>query len=308
MRLDMPGRINSLYPFTSNTPPQIVGQDCPPAGVHLDLDGLTDIYKVHGWDYPHAHDPASETGLLSSLEFCERNGLRATLFVIANSLDDPRKLELVQEAVHRGHEIASHSLTHANLWSLNHEQKRREISESRDKLEKLLGIPVCGFRAPGYRIDHSCIALLEDYGYAYDTSVLPDQTSARHLQVPVSRLTRPQRGFLGTTLVEMPLPSYRPLPFPFNPSYALLLGMKYFYLGLHRFAKRQTPLVLLFHLIDFADPVPSAWLPGLKARIFTLSNMSGAQKRESCQRMLDAVRQRYRLLSTAALLTEPALC
>jgi hypothetical protein len=248
-----------------------------------------------------------ESGFLGSLKFLERNAVQATLFVVANSLNDPRKLELVQEAVRQGHEIASHSLTHPNLTLLDTEQKRREIAESREKIEKLLGVPVRGFRAPGYGIDRECFALLERYGYAYDSSVLPNRHFASQLEIPLSLLAAPQKDFLGTKLVELPVPRYRPLPFPFNPSYSLLLGMGYFRLGFRRFVKRNSPMVLLFHLTDMADPVPREWLNGLKASIFTLSIISRERKQAYCQAMLDMVRQHYQLLTTSALLTSPRL-
>src|SRR5262249_56491307 len=96
-------------------------------------------------------------GLLNSLDLFERNNIQATLFVVANSLDDPRKFELVREAVRRGHEIASHSLTHPKLRSLGYDEKRREVAESREKLERLLGVPVLGFRAHRYHTDRSCL-------------------------------------------------------------------------------------------------------------------------------------------------------
>jgi peptidoglycan/xylan/chitin deacetylase (PgdA/CDA1 family) len=189
---------------------------------------------------------------------------------------------------------------------LDHEQKRREIAESREKLEKLLGVPVRGFRAPGYRIDRVCIALLEQYGYAYDASVLPNQHCAQ-LEVPITSLAIPQKDFLGTALVELPMPRYRPLPFPFNPSYSLLLGMWYFRLGFRQLVKRKAPMILLFHPADMADPVPREWRIGLKESIFTLSIVTRERKQKYCQAMLDLVRQHYRLLTTSALLTSPRL-
>src|SRR5947207_426593 len=87
----------------------------PPAVVHVDLDGAVDIYKGHGWPYPYSDDPLFETGFRRMLDFFTRNHIRATLFVIAHSLDDPRKRELLETAVKHGHELASHTMTHAYL-------------------------------------------------------------------------------------------------------------------------------------------------------------------------------------------------
>jgi len=280
----------------------------PPAVIHVDLDGLTDIYFAHGWKYSHTDDSIFETGLKNILALLERNGVRATFFVIASSLDNPRKRELVQEAVRRGHEIASHSLTHPpRLKSLDRERKSSEIGDSRQKLEEILGLKVRGFRAPGYEIDRACIELLMQYGYEYDSSAFPTASFARRLDTSVAKLAGSRRPFPGTSLIELPLPDYRPLPFPFNPSYSLLFGPSYFQLGLKRFLRSGAPLVLLFHLIDVADPIAPDRLKGLTRRLFTLSILSGQRKLERCQKMLDLVRQHYTLTTTPCLLEEQNL-
>jgi hypothetical protein len=266
--------------------------------VHVDLDGAVDIYRGHGWKYLYADDPIFESGLRNTLQLLGANGIRATLFTVAGSLDDPRKRELLQDAVRAGHEIASHSLTHRLMLNLSPDDKRIEIAESRDKLERTLGVTIRGFRAPGYRLDRACLKLLAEYGYEYDSSAFPTDAVARRLQIPVDRLTTVHRPIEGSELIELPLPDYRPSPFPFNPSYSLLFGERYFRWGLGRTRKRGRPLTLLFHLIDLADPLPRERLTGIASRLFTLSNMSARRKAERCQRMLDLVKEHYTIRST----------
>jgi peptidoglycan/xylan/chitin deacetylase (PgdA/CDA1 family) len=179
--------------------------------VHLDLDGAEDIYHAHGWRYPHGDDPLFESGLKNALTLFERNSIQATLFVVSNSLDNPRKRELVIEALRRGHEVASHTETHPNRLRLTKEQKRLEIVRSREKLESLLGTAVRGFRAPGYQIDRECMELLADSGYEYDSSVFPTRTFARRLESSVAALSAPHHPVPGSPLWELPLPDHRPL-------------------------------------------------------------------------------------------------
>ena len=83
----------------------------------------------------------------------------------------------------------------------------------------------------------------------------------------------PFRPLADRSLLELPLPSYSPLPLPYHPSYAIMLGSWYFRLGESRFRGRGAPLVLVFHLTDLSDPVPDELLPGWKARLFTLSHV-----------------------------------
>jgi len=276
----------------------------PPATVHVDLDGAREIYEGHGWGYPHADDPIFESGLRNFLDFLASNGVRATLFVIARSVRDPRRRALLEAAVEQGHEIASHSLNHRYLTRIDAQGKHEEIGESRRLLERELGVEVHGFRAPGYRIDHESLGILADCGYRYDSSAFPTSRYATALRSSVEQLRRPHRPLPGRELVEWPMPDHRPLPLPFNPSYSLLLGPWLFRSGAARFRRGGRPLTLLFHLIDLADPLGAERLRGVSSRLFTLSTMSAARKRERCQAMLDQVRGAFRIVRTLDAIAE----
>ena len=275
----------------------------PPASIHLDLDGASDIFGVWGWPF-EGQDHVFETGLRGALDLFEANGVQATLFVIASSLDDPRKRELIQEAMRRGHEIASHTATHPNLLKQDSDRKRREIAGSRERLERDLGVKVRGFRAPGYSIDREGIELLAACGYAWDSSAFPTAEFSRRLRTPIERLEAPHQAVTGSDFLELPLPDHRPSPVPFTPSYAHLVGLTYYRWGLRRVRRRGTPLVMLFHLIDFSDPLPAAQLRGWKSRVATLSHMSGDRKRRNCQQMIDEIKARYRVVPTDSLISE----
>ena len=238
--------------------------------MHVDLDGATHIYDHHGWANHYISDPIFESGMRNLLPFLEANGIRATLFAIASDLDSPIKRELLEGAVAAGHEIASHSLTHAEFDRLDANAMRLELAESKDKIENNLRIEVRGFRAPSYQINRGAFETLADLGYQWDSSAFPTRRFARRLEV-LDILPEPHRPLLDCPLLELPLPGYRPLPFPFHPSYSLLLGQFYFCSGLRRHRKSGAPLVLLFHLIDFADPLPKDRLVGLRSRLYTLS-------------------------------------
>ncbi len=262
--------------------------------IHLDMDGGAHIFHAHGWDYQFQDDPLFVTGLRRGLDFFERMKARATLFVIAEDLDDPRKRELLQEAARRGREIASHSLTHRKLTTLARDEKRREIFESRARLASELGVEVCGFRAPGFELDRESLELIDEAGYTYDSSLFPSADFARRIGVDQLSAS-PHRPLDGRQLVEMPMPAYSPLPVPFHPCYSLVLGEWYFRLGLRMFRRTGAPLTLLFHLTDFADPLPEDRLPNLMARIYTLSHLSAETKLRRCERMLRLVQREYRI-------------
>lgn len=270
----------------------------PLAAVHLDLDGASHIYRLHGWDWAADIDAVYESGVSRALDIFAQFDIHATFFVIAEDLDDAVKAELVQEIVKHGHDVASHSLTHAPLVTLDTESKRREIVESRDRIRAAIGVEPAGFRAPDFSIDAASLRILAETGYEYDTSVVPGRTVPGLGFTPADR---PSPLWVDEPLVELPLPGHRPLPFPFHPSYSLVLGTRYFDWGLARFRRTGAPLVLLFHLIDFADPLPRSMLSGWSQRLYTLSHIDGRRKSDACRRMLERVLRSYTLADTPAL-------
>lgn len=274
----------------------------PTATIHVDLDGASDIFAAHGWSYRDERDLLFESGLSNTLDLLDNVRLKATLFVIANDLEDATKRELIQDAVNRGHNIASHSLTHRKLTTLDLESKRREVFESRERLIEVLGCPVCGFRAPSFAIDNEVLELVAAAGYTYDSSILPNSQYLRKVGL-INASPSPYYPLGGCPLIELPLPSYSPLPLPFHPSYSLVLGMWYFRLGLHKFRRLRVPLILLLHLTDLADPLPDHQLPNWKAKLFTLSHLSQERKRRRFEEMLDLVKREYELIDTTRLIT-----
>jgi len=277
----------------------------PPAVVHVDLDGASAIYTMHGWPYPHDTDPLFKSGIENLLVMLDALDVKATLFVIAADLDDPHKRELLGKAVARGHSIGCHSWTHRRLTTLTEEQQRHEISGSRERISEVLGVPVDGFRAPYFDIDGETHRMVAEAGYRYDSSLFPRRPVPSGDGV-LECGQRPCRLWPDQPMVELPLPRYAPLPFPFHASYSLVLGNWYFRLGLARHRRSNAPLVLLFHLTDLADPLPAGMRRSWKNTFFTLSHMQGAEKQRRSMRMLESVARHYRLTDTSTLLLETA--
>lgn len=266
------------------------------AVVHIDLDSARAIFGAHGW--PHhgtGADPLFTSGLRGALDVLAALGVRATLFVVAEDLDEPAHRALIEEAVGRGHEVASHTRTHAHLTSLDDALLRMEVATSRERLEAELRVPVDGFRAPGFLTDARVLTAVADAGYRYDSSLFAGARSPSS----GARLPRaPHAPLPGRELLELPLPTYRPLPLPWHPSYSLVLGEWYFRTGL-AMARRTQLLVVLLHLTDFSDPLPVSIARGPLRRLYTLSHRSAAAKRRACVRMLERVGREREITVTA---------
>ena len=273
----------------------------PSAVVHVDLDGATHVYRAHGWTPPVGRDPLFESGLTRLLSLFEQRNIVATLFVIAEDLDDPAKRALITAAAARGHEIASHTVTHRRLTALAPDERRKELENSRRSLEDAIGRPVSGFRAPGFGLDRDTLRLVAEAGYHYDSSVFLGRRAPRgalSIGADVEQLER------DTGLRELAMPSYDRLPWPFHPSYSQLLGTRYFSAGFARAMRSPSrPFVFLIHLTDLADPMPAADLRGFSSRVFTLSVLSVATKSRRLSAMMDIVQSRCTVVPTESLVS-----
>ena len=107
-----------------------------------------------------------------------RFGFTATVFVVAgrlsgdNAWDPEPRLPLMSaeqvRAVRRaGHEVGSHSNRHVELSGAEPAELRREIGESRQRLEGLLSEPVTGFCFPYGSLDDPAVLAVEEAGYRY---------------------------------------------------------------------------------------------------------------------------------------------
>jgi len=145
------------------------------AAINVDIDSLHLYYRIHGLDESRATNAVWERGVVRFAELFDEVGVRATFFVVASDLDRwPVAREIAQDLVARGHELASHSLTHPYDLVRQHDRfVRNELERSHAILSELRHAPVAGFRAPGYTMTPRVMRLLAQTGYTYDSSYFP---------------------------------------------------------------------------------------------------------------------------------------
>ena len=143
----------------------------PRAHISADLDTIDTHLAGYGFESP-ACDRIYHTSVPRMLDLLDRVGVQATLFVIAQ--DAEKQAPLWREVVRRGHEIASHSVTHPIPFaSLGLDRISRELEDSRRRLEDVTGQAVVGFRAPGWDVTTPTLRAIARAGYRYDASILP---------------------------------------------------------------------------------------------------------------------------------------
>ena len=113
---------------------------------------------------------------LPILDLLDRHRVRATFFVLGNVAR--KHPDLIRTLHDRGHEIASHGMSHTPLWDLDGEGLDKELRNFRQVIAEILGdgVAVSGFRAPTFSMDNRtryAMRCLVAHGYAYDTSIFP---------------------------------------------------------------------------------------------------------------------------------------
>jgi polysaccharide deacetylase family protein (PEP-CTERM system associated) len=111
---------------------------------------------------------------------------------------------LVKEAFERGHEIASHGYGHRLVYEQSRDEFSEDIRRARLVLEDIVGVPVVGYRAPGFSSTADTpwfFDALAEEGYQYDSSIFPAHRT--HGGIPDGR--RDPYRVNGEGILEMPV-------------------------------------------------------------------------------------------------------
>jgi|GEM_PF-1232493 len=151
-----------------------------PAFISIDVDCM--VGQPTRVDGQWATLPASDEFVRRSfqdwlppfLDLLARNAVKATFFLISDFAKKPIAQATIRRIIAEGHEVASHSKSHAfDMRHFDRARKRQEVLESKQVLEDISGAEVIGFRGPGYAFDAEIADLLLESGYRYDSSVVP---------------------------------------------------------------------------------------------------------------------------------------
>ena len=108
------------------------------------------------------------------LKVLAEHNVQATFFILG--VVAKKFPSLIKGIAEQGHEIGSHGFSHKQIFKLNREQFRKEISESKKLLEDITGLTVRGHRAPAFSVvpdTQWALEVLAEEGFEYDSSVFP---------------------------------------------------------------------------------------------------------------------------------------
>lgn len=252
------------------------------AAISSDIDTLQSIYGGVGCRRRDGYTSAEfRIGLENFCRFLERYGIRTTFFMVGSDFCRPENQDAIRAVAAGGHEIANHTLNHAQGFRLMTKgDKEAEIAGMEDACHALLGCRPVGFRSPGWNMGDDAIEILQRRGYIYDSSVHPmsltplfkllhwwksstrrgeDRTTLGQLsymfaplkpyRCNTNKLAR--RGTGG--IVELPLTVVPVIRFPFWATLLLATGFGPF-AGCYRILRSlEWPIHYQFHLSDFVD-------------------------------------------------------
>lgn len=223
---------------------------------YFQVDAFSDVIPVSAWGGFESRVVANTSRLLDLLD---RHQIRGTFFVLGWIAE--RHADLVRAIAARGHEIASHGMSHQQVFTQSPAQFRHETRHSKQLLEDLIQAPVIGYRAATYSITREslwALDILQEEGFLYDSSIFPvrhDRYGIPDARTVPHRLQTPG----GKSIVEYPLTAVRVLGVNLPVSgggYFRLLPYALTRWGLRRVEAEGRPVVFYLHPweIDPAQP------------------------------------------------------
>ena len=91
--------------------------------------------------------------------------------------------ELAERIVQEGHEIGHHGYCHEDPKPLELAEERKILERGIELIERLAGVPPRGYRCPSGSFSENTLALLLEYGFLYDSSMMADDHTPYYCRV-----------------------------------------------------------------------------------------------------------------------------
>jgi polysaccharide deacetylase family protein (PEP-CTERM system associated) len=208
----------------------------------------------------HALEGRVERNTHELLDILGESGGKSTFFVLGWVAR--RYPALVRRIVDEGHELASHTDMHRQLWSLSRREMQHELAASRESLEQVAGTRVLGVRAPNFSISDEVLDAMAEAGYWYDSSFFSLRAHGRYGRLsgavdPEAPVVEVRRG-----LLELPMSRLRlgRLALPWSGgAYFRLMPYGVFRRGVAWRLRQRSWFMFYFHPweLDHEEAVPT---------------------------------------------------
>jgi peptidoglycan-N-acetylglucosamine deacetylase len=209
-----------------------------------------------------------KVGVPLILDFLERNGLRATVFVPGWTAE--RYPDVVAGIHRRGHEVGHHGYLHEALEGRSRDEEEEILVKGSSILAGITGERPVGYRAPRYEITRETTALLRTHGFEYASNLQDTLWPYLHpgapplVEIPTTWIL--DDGPYFAYGIRPPL--YRQI----YPPAAVLSTWKDEFRGMHplggaftlilhpQFIGRPSRMLMLQDLVDYVRTFPGVWL------------------------------------------------
>ncbi len=139
------------------------------------VENLKSVIDRDSWD---ERELRVERNTDRMLELMANHNVQCTCFILGWVAEKcPGLIKRIADA---GHEIASHGYGHDLIYTLSHEEFRKDIHKGKGLVEDITGAKVRGYRAPSFSITDWAIDILQEEGFTYDSSAFPTVAHDRY--------------------------------------------------------------------------------------------------------------------------------
>ena len=138
---------------------------------YYQVEAFAGVVKKTAWD---KYESRVENNTRRLLDLLDTRGVKGSFFVLGWVAQ--RHRGLIREIADRGHEIASHGMSHTLVYTQTPEVFRAETRSSKALIEDICQRPVIGYRAATYSITRRslwALDILHEEGFRYDSSIFP---------------------------------------------------------------------------------------------------------------------------------------
>lgn len=230
---------------------------------YYQVEAFSGLVSRENW---HSYESRVVNNTERILERLDEFDIKGTFFILGYVAK--QHPEIVKSIAARGHEIASHGMSHKLVYNQDYDEFKKETFDSRSLLEDLCQQKVLGYRAATYSITRKslwALDILAEAGFVYDSSIFPirhDRYGIPDADTVPGRLRTPG----GSTLVEFPISVVKTglfnLPIA-GGGYFRLLPYNLTRMGLRHINRRDQAFMFYLHPweIDPGQPViPEAGL------------------------------------------------
>ncbi len=161
----------------------------------------------------------ARVGVPRILELLQRHTIQATFFIPGHTIESfPESVEAIIAA---GHEVGHHSYAHVDPSRQTAAEERADMERALQALNRI-GIKPLGFRSPSADYSSVTLALLEEYGFLYDSSLMADDFRPYHPRIgdqvtQQSPLIRGREARIWELPMSFELDDWVHFQFNFNP-------------------------------------------------------------------------------------------